>query len=262
MEHKAGARVIRLERATVLKKKEKERKKASSVRVSGGKGTGRPPGENDLPFPVNDLPSQLGSIHRKDGLKRKRPFSPLYFLTSSTPRTAKSCSPTLRQESRRGVRPGPAREPRPRGTGRPFCACAARLTPPAARRTPLPPILKARFSGPSRLGRRGNEVLSPSPDPVESCGDSRVRATSQGGPRPPKLFHREGHRGAATAPLSYVPGRRRLRVQSPQKRILTGVIPDHRLALPFSLWLLQSLSSCPFNNKMSLEFRVLLGKKL
>ena len=149
---------------------------------------GRPPGENDLPFPVNDLPSQLGSIHRKDGLKRKRPFSPLYFLTSSIPRTAKSCSPALRLGSRRGVRPGPAREPRPRGTGRPFCACAARLAPLSAPRTPLPPILKARFSGPSRLGRRGNEVVSPSPDALASRGDSRVRATSQGGPRPAEAF--------------------------------------------------------------------------
>ena len=74
----------------------------------------------------------------------------------------------------------------------------------------------------------------------------------------PKLFHRAGYRGAATGPLSYVPRRRRLRVQSPQKRILTGAIADHCLSLPLSLWLLQSLSSCPFNNKVSLEFGVLL----
>lgn len=76
----------------------------------------------------------------------------------------------------------------------------------------------------------------------------------------PKLFHRAGYRGAATGPLSYVPRRRRLRVQSPQKRILTGAIADHCLSLPLSLWLLQSLSSCPFNNKVSLEFGVLLEK--
>lgn len=45
-------------------------------------------------------------------------------------------------------------------------------------------------------------------------------------------------------------------MQSPQKRILTGPFQIIVSALPLSLWLLQSLSSCPFNNKVSLEFGV------
>lgn len=86
---------------------------------------------------------------------------------------------------RRAAGPGrPARARAAWGTGRPSCACAARLAPRSAGRIRVPPILKARLSGPSRLGWRGNEVVSATPGPVVIGGDSTVRTASLGGPLP------------------------------------------------------------------------------
>lgn len=97
-------------------------------------------------------------------------------------------------ENRKERQPRPPPPIAPRGSARPNARAQAaghreailrvRGAPPSARRTRIPPILKARFPGLGRLGRRENEVVSPRPDPVASGGDSRVRVISQGGPRP------------------------------------------------------------------------------
>ena len=138
-----------------------------------------------------------------------------------------------------------------------------RRAPPSARRTRIPPILKARFPGPGRLGRRENEVMSPRPDPVASGGDSRVRVISQGGPRPAEGLSTgrdtearqlapgpRAQRGQESVPR---PGRRLRRLQSPQKRFLAGPFqiiaslcpPPSGCFKPYALF--PSITRCPWS---------------
>lgn len=254
--------------------KQQQPKKSSSVLMPGREGTGRPPKENDLPLPAA-LPSRSGSLYQKRTLRRRRPLSLSLFCTSSSPRRAKSHRADLGGRWRRGGRPGPAREPRPRGTGRPFCACAARRAPPSARRIRIPPNLKARCSGPTGLGRRGNEVGSPKLDPVASGGDSGVRVASRGGPPSrPRLLHRARHRrgrGAATGLWAASSARAGNRPRSgeaaaspakPTEAHSRGAIPDHRLALPSTLLPFRILCSFSLSYRVSLEFGFLLDRLL
>lgn len=85
--------------------------------------------------------------------------------------------PELRvQAGRRSTSPRASRragERRPRGPGRPFCACAARLAPPPAWQTRLPPNLNASSAGRAGL-RRPTDLAGL---PTRSSGRRAARAT-------------------------------------------------------------------------------------
>lgn len=141
-------------------------------------------GRSGTPEEVTSLGRQ-SCLPGKEQVRRKRPRPPLSFTVSSSTRS--------RSDPRRALRLSP-REHRPRGTGRPFCACAARLAPPSAPRTPLPPNLKARLSGPTGPRRpmdsAGSQKRSPGARvaiaglrPLPGCG-LRTRLLLRGRPIP------------------------------------------------------------------------------
>lgn len=165
-------------------------------------------------------------------------------------------------------------EPRRPGTGRPFCACAARLARRSAPWIRVPPNLKARFSGPERLVWRGNEVVSAKSEPMAIGGNSEVCVASLGGPplakvfstgrdtgwsvRPPRRGDRPlGHEFSAHGKLTPGHGGSGFVCKAHRSSCLMG---HSRQAPRSALFLLQI--QCPFffNNEVSVELGFMVDR--
>lgn len=149
-------------------------------------------GRSGTPEEITSLGRQ-SCLPGQEQVRRKRPRPPLSFTGEQ------QHALQVRAKPRRALRLSP-REHRPRGTRRPFCACAARLAPPSALRTPLPPNLKARLSGPTGPRR-----------PMDTAGVKKRSPGARGGHR----------RAAATAGLQPPDTAPSPRPSTPRQRAVT-----------------------------------------